>query len=61
MKGRIYGTLLKGRPKNRWIDSVSVDATDLLGFSAWRHMAKDRDEWRKKIEEAKARQRAMVT
>ena len=46
--------------KNRWIDSVTVDARDLLGISAWRRVAKDRDEWRKKIEEAKARLRAVV-
>ena len=60
MEGRIYGVRPKGRPKNRWVDSVIVDARDLLGISAWRRVAKDRDEWRKKIEEAKARLRAVV-
>ena len=61
MEGGIYGIRPKGRPENRWIDSVTVDARDLLGNSAWRRVAKDRDEWRKKIEEAKARLRAVVT
>ena len=60
MEGRIYRTRPKGRPKNRWIDSVTVDARDLLGISALRRVAKDGDEWRKKIEETKARLRAVV-
>ena len=34
MEGRIYGIRPKGRPKNRWIDSVTIDARDLLGISA---------------------------
>ena len=60
MEGRIYGICPKGRPKNRRIDSVTVDARDLLGISVWRQVAKDRDEWRKKVEEAKARLWAVV-
>ncbi|KAJ4430489.1 hypothetical protein ANN_22705 [Periplaneta americana] len=50
LEGRIYGVRPKGRPKNRWIDSVNEDPRVLLETAAWRRAAKDREEWRKRID-----------
>ncbi|KAJ4443719.1 hypothetical protein ANN_05394 [Periplaneta americana] len=55
LEGKIHGKRPIGRPKNRWIDAVTIDSQDYLGTTAWRRLAQDRDNWRKKIEEAKAR------
>ena len=55
VEGRIYGRRPVGRPKDRWIDEVTKDAKQLLGITTWRRKALDREEWRKKIEEVKAR------
>ncbi|KAJ4435328.1 hypothetical protein ANN_17938 [Periplaneta americana] len=55
LEGKIHGKRPIGRPKNRWIDAVTIDSQDYLGTAAWRRLAQDRDSWRKKIEEAKAR------
>ncbi|KAJ4439841.1 hypothetical protein ANN_07969 [Periplaneta americana] len=55
LEGKIHGKRPIGRPKNRWIDAVTIDSQDYLGTTAWRRLAQDRDSWRKKIEEAKAR------
>ncbi|KAJ4429788.1 hypothetical protein ANN_21992 [Periplaneta americana] len=55
LEGKIHGKRPIGRPKNRWIDAVTIDSQVYLGTTAWRRLAQDRDSWRKKIEEAKAR------
>ncbi|KAJ4432694.1 hypothetical protein ANN_21317 [Periplaneta americana] len=43
------------RPKNRWIDAVTIYSQNYLGKNAWRRSAQDRDKLKKKIEEAKTR------
>lgn len=55
LEGTIYGRRPVGRPKGRWLDAVTTDSRNLLGTAAWRRIALDREDWRKKIEEARAR------
>ena len=44
-----------GRPRTRWADVVQRDARQLLGIRGWRSKAANRDEWRRLMNEAKAR------
>jgi hypothetical protein len=44
-----------GRPRNRWANVVQKDALKLLGIRGWRRRAANRDEWRRLMREAKAR------
>ncbi|RZF45755.1 hypothetical protein LSTR_LSTR017211, partial [Laodelphax striatellus] len=44
-----------GKPKLRGMDGVSKDARDILHVRNWRAEARDRDGWRGRIEEARAR------
>jgi len=44
-----------GRPRTRWADVVQRDAIQLLGTGGWRRRATNRDEWRRRVREAKAR------
>lgn len=55
MEGRLYGVRPIGRPRNRWTDAVTVDAKKFIGSVAWRRRSMDREEWKRKIKEAKAR------
>ena len=55
MEGKIFGKRPDGRRKDRWIDAETTDSRSFLGTAAWRRMALDREEWRKRIKEAKAR------
>ncbi|KAG8239415.1 hypothetical protein J437_LFUL012751 [Ladona fulva] len=43
-----------GKPRARWEDNVSKDTRDLLGIRNWREQSRDQDEWRRKIDKAKA-------
>jgi len=43
-----------GRPRNRWTDVVQRDALQLLGIRGWKRRAKNRDEWRSLMREAKS-------
>ena len=43
-----------GRPKRRWLEAVGRDAKRRLKCGNWRS-TEDRDSWRRRIEEAKAR------
>jgi hypothetical protein len=43
-----------GRPRTRCADVVWRDALQLLGIRGWRRSAKNRDEWRCLMREAKA-------
>jgi hypothetical protein len=46
----------KGRkPQEKWEDGVREDVVVLLGTRAWKTEAKDKESWRQRIEEAKAR------
>jgi hypothetical protein len=49
-----YTTRPAGRPRTRWVDVVQRDALQLLGIRGWRRRAKNRDEWRRLVREAKA-------
>ena len=42
---RIYGKKPVGRPKDRWIDTVGMDAKQILGIAAWRRVSLDRSSW----------------
>jgi hypothetical protein len=44
-----------GRSRNRWTDVDQRDALQLLGIRGWRRRAANRDEWRRLVREAKAR------
>ena len=48
------GRRLPGRPRKRWIDDVEDDLKK-LGVRGWRRKAQEREEWRKVVKEAKAR------
>ena len=60
MEGKIYGRRPVGRPRERWLDEVTADARFFLGSGAWRRLARDREDWRKMIEEARARHWAVT-
>jgi hypothetical protein len=49
---KIEGTRKRGRPRKRWIDEVEDDLK-IMGIRNWLAMAKDRQERRKIILEAK--------
>jgi hypothetical protein len=42
-----------GRPRSRWIDGVENDLRTIL-VKRWRTVAKDREEWRRIVREARA-------
>ena len=52
--GRMEGRRPVGRPRKRWEDEVSEDSRSLLHIDNWKRMAKERDAWRHKLEEARA-------
>ena len=55
LNGNIYTTRPVGRPRTRWADVVQRDALQMLGIRGWRRRAENRDEWRRLMREAKAR------
>ena len=44
-----------GRPRTRWAGVVQRNALQLLETRGWRIKAASRDEWRRRMREAKAR------
>ena len=48
------GKRLRGRPKNRWWDSVQKDISKCK-IKCWTQLAKDRGIWRRTLQEAEAR------
>jgi hypothetical protein len=42
-----------GRPRGRWIDAVDKDDERMLKCKNWRRSAEDRDDWKRRNEEAK--------
>jgi hypothetical protein len=50
---KLYGTRRRGRPKRRWLDDVYIDLRK-MGVSGWRDRARNREAWRRVVEEAKA-------
>lgn len=55
MDGEPGGRRPVGKPRLRWVDNIGKDAAELLGVKNWKRTARERDVWRQKIEEAKAR------
>jgi hypothetical protein len=55
LNGNFHTIRSVGRPRTRWADVVQRDALRLLEIRGWRRRAKNRDEWRHLMREAKAR------
>jgi hypothetical protein len=36
LKGKIYGSLAEGKPKDRWVEAVPRDTRKLLGTEGWK-------------------------
>ena len=45
--GKIYVGRPVGRPRDRWLNAVTVDARLFLRTGAWRRLARDREKWKK--------------
>ncbi|KAG8228484.1 hypothetical protein J437_LFUL009349 [Ladona fulva] len=50
--GKPDGTRSRGRPKERWLDSVDTDM-NAIGVRNWGEVAIRREEWRKTLQKAK--------
>ena len=53
LKGKLYATRRIGRPRIRWLEDVIADLRR-MGISGWMEKARNRDKWRRIVEEAKA-------
>jgi hypothetical protein len=53
MKEKVYTRRKRGRPKVRWLDDVQEDVRE-MGIEGRRRKAQDRDQWRRRAQEAKA-------
>jgi hypothetical protein len=51
--GKLYETRRRGRPKRRWLGDVCMDLRK-MGVSGWRDKARNREAWRRVVEETKA-------
>lgn len=51
---QMHGKRIVGKPRKRWEDEVRKDAVNILGIRAWKTKARDREYWKRRIEEAKA-------
>ena len=51
LKGRLYTTRYRGRPRMRWLDGVTADLAN-MGMREWRGSAENREAWRSIVEEA---------
>ena len=53
LKGKLYAMRRTGRPRIRWLEDVITDLRR-MGISGWMEKARNRDQWRRIFEEAKA-------
>jgi hypothetical protein len=53
LKGRLYSKRRKGRPRMRWLDDVERDLKKTK-VKGWKEKMRDREQWRRVVEEAKA-------
>jgi hypothetical protein len=53
LKGKLYATRRIGRPRIRWLEDVIADLRR-KGISGWMEKARNRDQWRRIVEEAEA-------
>ena len=53
LKGKLYTKRRIGRSKIRWLEDVIVDLRR-MGISGWMEKARNKDQWRRIVEEAKA-------
>jgi hypothetical protein len=53
LKGKLHETRRIGIPRIRWLEDVIADLRR-MGISGWMEKAKNRDQWRRIVEEAKA-------
>jgi hypothetical protein len=51
-----YATRRRGRPKMKWLDDVSMSLRK-MAVSGWKDRARNREAWRRVVEEAKAHPR----
>jgi hypothetical protein len=54
LKGKLYETRRLGRTRIRCLEDVIADLRK-MGISGWKEKARNRDQWRRITEEAKAR------
>lgn len=55
IEGKPGGKRPVGKPKARWVDNMEADVEKILRLRHWRRESRDREVWRRKIGEAKAR------
>ena len=53
LKGKLYAMRRTGRPRIRWLEDVITDLRR-MGISGWMEKARNRGQWRRIDEEAKA-------
>ena len=52
LKWKLYATRKIGRPRIRWLEDVIADLRR-MGISGWMEEARNRDQWRRIVMEAK--------
>jgi hypothetical protein len=53
MEGRLFIRRRKVRPRLRWMDDVVADLK-VMKIKLWMEKTKDREQWKRAVEEAKA-------
>jgi hypothetical protein len=53
LKGKVYAKRRVGRPRIRWLDDMADDLRR-MGTRSWMEKARNRDQWRRIVKEAKA-------